>query len=489
LRGGPKRLEELKHLAAAGDYKQMLEKAFELEVAYNFGGPARRDDLEFGPIGGNPDLWLGASGPGLPVECKVVSGTRHPSPRCLGAWKNFVVFAVKEMERRGVCAGICVRAQDDFGPESAASLERLAASLIEKLSAAPDEAWAVSPDPTGQFFVYGYRLSAWGTSRPPFTVDFGLDGDVAVWVSYDPAHNELKKAYFVALKFQTPELVAGAAVRSFALASKQIRTLKPEGPGLVVLKVNAPRPGDLFEIDRMLRRAFPRRPHISSVLLMWDESNMVDDGHPSTVLWGFTLRTYLIVNDHARVRIAGWQDSKTTFFPSPPKNAVRAPSGELVPFDTEEERRIIKAGTKLAKPDNASPVILRAKAENMPPLPHIVPDSPGLTESDGQSTFLWTFAGPLGDGLFQLPYDEVVLEWLVFGTTQIRIYKDRYRNLRVQRKAAEFQDNVAIDLVPFGKATDLCLQLIWTPDKLTARLECIEGWPPVLCRAARSSLS
>jgi len=197
----------------------------------------------------------------------------------------------------------------------------------------------------------------------------------------------------------------------------------------------------------------------------------------------------LIVNDRARVPISGWQDSKSSYFPDPPKSVLRAPSGELVPFDFDEERQTIQAGTTLTTPDNASAVILRGRPPKVPPFPHIVPESPGLTESDGKSTFLWRFMGPLMDGLFQLPYDELTLEWLVFGTTHIRIYKDRYKNLRVQRRSPGFQDNVAIDLVPFGKATDLCVQLVWTPDGLTARLECIDGWPPVLCRAARSPLS
>lgn len=489
LRGGIERLEELKRLAAAGRFKQMLDKTFEFEVAYNFGGPGVRDDLEFGSLGGNPDIWLGDPRAGLPVECKVVSGNKRPSIRCLGVWRRFVVAAVKEMERNRVCAGISVRARDDFGPESATLLQQLATELIKKLSSAPDETWTISPDATGTFFVYGYRLCEWGKSRPPFAVDLGLDGDVAVWVTYDPAQNEVKKAYFLALKFQAPELIASAAVRNFEVAAGQIKKVHPEGPGLVVLKLNAPRAGDLFEIDRAIQRALSRRPHVSAVLLMWDESHMQDDGHSPTVLWGFTLRSYLIVNNQARVRIAGWDDSKASFFPHEPRSMLRSPSGELLPFDAEAEQRILDAGTTMTDGNQAGPVLFRGKPENMPPFPHIIPETPGLTASEGQSTLLWRFAAPLAEGLFHLPDEEVLLEWLLLGTTQIRIYKDRHCNIRIHRRSAGFQDNVAIDLIPFGRATDICLQLAWTPGGLSARVECLDGWPPVLCRAVRSPLN
>src|SRR6185503_6828358 len=116
----------------------------------------------------------------------------HPSPRCLGAWRNFDVLAVREMERQGVCVGLCVRARGDFGPESGAVLENLAITLIQQLSAAPSETWAVIPDDSGMFLIYGHRLCSWGMPRPPFAVDLGLDGDVAVSTTYDAAQNTLK---------------------------------------------------------------------------------------------------------------------------------------------------------------------------------------------------------------------------------------------------------------------------------------------------------
>lgn len=487
LQGGSERLQELARLARASRFKQVIEKAFEFEAAYSFGGPGVRDDLEFGPLGGNPDLWLGKGAGRVPVECKVALGQGRPSAKCLGVWKRFQVWAVQEMKRLRVCAGVCVRAQDDFGPQSAASLRMLTAKLITDLSEAPDETWAVSPDATGTFLVYGYRLCEWGQPRPPFAVDFGLDGDVAVWVSYNPTQNVLGRAYFLALKFQAPELMASAVVHGFKAAAEQLARVHPDGPGLVVLKVNAPRLGDLLEIDRAVRTALPRRPQVSAALLTWDESHVHDDGAP-TVQWGLTLKSYMIVNERARVRLAGLVDSRPGFFPDHPKAVQRAPSGELLPFDPEEERRILEAGITLSEADGSSPLLLNAKVHDIPRWPHIVQESSGLSEREGKTTFRWRFRAPLAEGLFQLPYDQVPLEWLVLGRTQVRIYRDRHQNLCVHRRSTGFQDNVAIDLIPFGRATVICLQVVWTPDELRAGIECLDGWQQVVCRGARSPL-
>lgn len=372
LTGGPERIDELKQLATSSDFDQLTNKAFEFEAAYSFARGARRTDIAFGVMGGKPDFWLAVGHPlQIPVECKVVSGGWRPSPDCLGEWRRLIVWAVKEMKRRKVCAGICVRAQDNFGTAADLLLRELVGGLLTDLAAAQDETWAVRSEENGRFLAYGYRLCSWGKSRPPFSVPLGLDGSLAVWLEHDTRANELRKPYFVGLKFQSPLFRIDATLDNFKAAADQLRETCPAG-GVVALKVGALRMGHLFEIDREVRRSLASRDNVTAVLLLWDENAIVPEegGAEGAKILGFGLKPYVIVNHAARVR-CDWPDSKSVYFPDEPTSVLRGPSGELAPFDFEAEGEAVRKGSVLADPVGGSPWVVNAKGGQVPPFPHI----------------------------------------------------------------------------------------------------------------------
>src|SRR5207302_7630524 len=133
---------------------------------------------------------------------------------------------------RKVCAGICVRARDNFGMGADSLLKELVGQVLANLAAADDETWAARSDEDGHFLVYGYRLCAWGKSRPPFSVPLGLDGNLAVWLEHDTRANELRKPYFFGLKFQAPLFRIYAALDNYQTAADQLRDSRPGGPGV-----------------------------------------------------------------------------------------------------------------------------------------------------------------------------------------------------------------------------------------------------------------
>jgi hypothetical protein len=258
-----------------------------------------------------------------------------------------------------------------------------------------------------------------------------------------------------------------------------------------VLKVGPLRKGDVFEIDQALRRALPMRRHVSAVLLVWDESAVVpedgaDEGHQ---IYGFSLKPYLVVNEHAGVP-SGWPDSKPAYFPEPPKGVVRAPTGELVPFDLEEEERLLRQGTVLSESQEGKiPVLLNVKnGKPIPSFPHVVPEQSDLNEHNGAMTFLFRFRDTVGKSLLGTDVGEILFEWLVVGSSHFRLYRDRHLNFCIHRRTPGYQDNVAIDLVPFSASDTLHLQLTWRPDGLTAALRWSDDYPAAICRAARSAL-
>ena len=489
LAGGPARIEELKRHSLTTDLHQLTNKAFELEVAFYFTRTSGREDIAFGPLGANPDLWLAPHHPlAIPVECKVVSGDKRPSKQCLGEWRRFIVWAVRAMRRYRVCAGVCVRANDDFGPVDSPLLKQLTEAVFSDLGGAPEETWAMRSDEQGTFLVYGYRLGQWDKPRPPFSVPFGLDGDLAVWVQHDTTRSELRNPYFFALKFQSPHIIGDAVIENLKNAADQLERTRPNGPGVVVLKIALFRKGDLFEIDAAVRTALTKRPHVSAALLLWDESAEIPDNASTerTMLWGFSLKPYLIVNEHARVR-SGWPDSRPMYFSEEPASLLRSPNGELVPHDFAEERRIAAAGTSIPNTGEA-PWLIDAKGGRVPPLPHVISEGAEITESAGRMTFYWRFREPIAKCLFASQNQDLMMEWFVVGETHFRLYRDRFLNLRINRRTPRYQDNVAIDLVPFGHADDFLLQLIWDSEGVRASLRWSDEQPAAICRSARTSL-
>jgi len=487
LPGGPERIDELRRHASTADFHQLTNKAFELEVAFYFARTSDREDIAFGPIGANPDLWLAPHHPlAVPVECKVVSGDKRPSRQCLGEWRRFIVWAVRAMKRLKVCAGVCVRANDDFGPVDGPLLKQLTESVLTELSASPKETWALRSDDDGTFLVYGYRLGEWGKPRPPFSVPFGLDGDLAVWVQHDTARNELTNPYFFALKFQSPDIRGDAVVENLKTASDQLERTRPKGPGVVVLKVALFRKGDLLEVDQAVRTALAKRPHVSAALVLRDEAAEVPDkaSDERTMLWGFSLRPYLIVNQQARVAL-GWPDSRPTYFSEEALSVLRAPSGELVPHDFAEERRLVGAGTVIPN-DETKPWLIDARGGRVPPFPHVLSEGPDITEPQGRMTFYWRFKGSIASCLFTPNDRDLMIEWFVIGDTHFRLFRDRYLNLRVNRRTSSYQDNIAIDLVPFGRADELLLLLFWDSERVKASLRSSDERPAAVCRSARA---
>jgi hypothetical protein len=489
IRGGTERIEELHRLSLVSDFDQLTNKAFELEVAFFFEQTYGPDGIAFGPLGEKPDLWLGSQLRCLPVECKVVSGGVKRSRRCIDAWKRFIIWCVKEMKRRGVSAGLCVRAFDNFDADALESLRPLAEGVLAELTPAPTESWALRSAESGEFLVYGVKLSDWGMPRPPLDMTLGLDGDLSVWVQYDPENNHLTNSYFFALKFQTPTSKLDAILANFKVAAKQLAVTHPQGPGLAVLKVSGLRMGDLFEADRSIREALSTRPQVSVVLLLRDETGFLDAQAAEDRMrtWGFTLKPYVIVNECA-TRPLGWHDSRAEFFPTSPISVLRSETGELVPFDFDEERRLLESGTVLTGAGDGGALLLHNKEGSLPRFPHLIPEGPEISELEGRMTFYFAFDGQLASTLFPLDFDKVVLEWFVVGKTQFQIYRDRDLNLRVNRRSPEYQDNVAIDLVAFGRSDKLLLQLVWCADNVRASLRCSDDYPPAVCRSARSPL-
>lgn len=490
LHGGTERIADLGKLAKASDFQQLTNKAFELETAFFFAQPLGNADISFGNIGGNPDLWLAPGHPlAIPLECKVVTGGRRPSPRCRGEWRRFIVWTVKQMRKRGVAAGICLRARDDFGPDSTSLLQDLARSLLEELATVQDETWAYRSDKAGEFLMYGIRLCQWDTPRGPIDVSLGLDGEVAFWVRHNIQANDVRQPYFFALKFQGPTLKVDAVADNFRDAAEQIKGIRPTGPGVVVLKVDPPRTGDLYEMDQAIRTSLARRPFVSAVTLLWDQGVKVPDegagdGH---VVYGFSLTPYVITNGAASVKTA-WPDSKAQYFPQPPMAVLRTPTGELVPFDFTAEETLLKQGSTLSTVQHGEmPVLLDVReGKPVPTFPHIVPEKDGLTESNGAMTFMFKFRESIASSLLK-PEEgkEIILEWFVVGKTHFRIYRDRDLNLRINRRGALWQENVAIDLPPFGKSDTLLLQLTWSLDGFAASLTNSDDYPAAVCRAVR----
>lgn len=100
-------------------------------------------------------------------------------------------------------------------------------------------------------------------------------------------------------------------------------------------------------------------------------------------------------------------------------------------------------------------------------------------------TFYWEFDRPIGDGLLS-SREEVLLQWFVVGETHFRIFRDRFMNLCVNRRARTCQDNIAIDLPPLAHVKELLLQWKWDAHGMSSALTWSDERPAVVCASARS---
>lgn len=482
---GDDRLEELRRHFAAGAYDKVAHVGFELEAPLIFPDAP----VEFGPLHSNPDLWLGSTPTRFPVEVKDLSGETTLGRQCEHAWKEFMVSAVKRMRRAGLCAGIALRAREEFSVQEVPTLLQMLDEAISALAAVADEQWVVTDGGRGEYLLWVYRIGEWGECRGPLSVFFGSDGNITLHTEYDTIQNVLVNPFFLSLKFQAPVDAMSSVTKAFSKASKQLRNVSPKGSSLIILKIPPPRAGDLWRLDRDLRRRLRQHhQHVSAVFLCWDAtdwSDLAESRVPGLSRFNFHLRNYAIINDAAVPRLP-WADSYPQYFPVEPKGVLGTPDGDLLPFDYEAEQRAIEAGQLLT--DTGPEVLVVHHPKGPLKFPHVIPEGPDCTEQEGRMTFYWKFRETLGRSLLSEEFDEVLLEWFVVGRSQVRIYRDRHWNLRVNRRAHRLQDNVAIDLPQWREATDLCVNLIWSADEMEARLYLPDGSRAVSCRAVRMGL-
>lgn len=479
---GPDRVRELRQHFAAGAYEKVANIAFELEAPLIFPDAP----VEFGPLYSNPDFWLGSPPGRLLVEAKDVSGETGLSRQCEHAWKEFMVKAVKRMKAAGLCAGVAVRARQEFSLQDLPVLLGMLDETFASLAGVADGEWVVADGASGEDLMFVYRIGRWGERRPPLSVFFGLNGNVTLHTEYDTVHSVLINPFFLSLKFQAPLDTMSSVRNAFSKASKQLRKMRRPGPGLVMLKILPPRAGDLWRLDRDLRRQLrEHHHHVSAVFLCWDAtdwSDLAESGVRGLARFNFHLRNYGIINDAAVPRLP-WPDSYSQYFPVEPKAVLATPDGDLVPFDYEAEQRAIEAGQLLTA--TGSETLLINHREGPLKFPHVIPEGSDCTEGEGRMTFYWKFREPLARSLLSKEFDQVLLEWFIVGRSQFRIYRDRHWNLRVNRRSSGFQDNVAIDLPPWRDAVELCLNLIWSAQEIEARLYLPDGSRAIGCKAVR----
>lgn len=340
----------LREAAKRMDWQAFYDKLFEAEVGVYWTNQSI-GSAEFGPSGGNPDLWLSFPTPlgalRSPTECKrirPISVVSEEQGRLCAAIRQWLEDPVNEAPPMKVSVLL--------HRPAAKGLSRSVCNLLAGLSnqiktGLLGTEWLTVGDPRGSLQVSAARLGTAAEWQDPGAivedVDVSLGTSAQVDYQVDRLDGDQFRVRLKSIATVRSDIVfdsVGGLGPNVRTAIGQLAKLgKLTMPGIVAVRIRPPRSkSDLLEADLIVRQIFltDDARHVAAAVLFWNQSEDLTSEAPAQQFAVYHLQSYFIVNALSGLNPVGL-DSQPKYFPNLPGAVTRDPLTGLLIGTTQNQ--------------------------------------------------------------------------------------------------------------------------------------------------------